>query len=352
MTRRLPAPALLLPLLLAVAAPAGGSAVGRIAVEHGVEDWLQTGEETDLQLAALRGKVVLLHTFAWDSEPCTRTLIPLVNDLVRANRDRELAAVSICASDDEGGDASARPTRLHMTHAVGVAKEGECPYLVPGEGGIGQLFLVGRSGLLLWRGDPVREQEAFLEAVRLALGQPAAPCLERDLRPELGEACAEYCAGRYGLARSLAEKVRGRFEEAAGEEAEGIAADAEHLIGLVSRLEQEHLDSARDALVKHRSMRFMVSIDVLSRGFPKTRSSRLAQEMVKESVRGRFAGSFRDARDWFEIRGERPPLFPARRDREGDRFAREIEKYLRKTHNDVGATQEARRLMEAYEAVD
>ena len=162
-------------LLLALphlAVPGAGPQVGTIAPEPGLRWFLQEAGAPALTLAELRGRVVVLHTFAWNCASCLRVGIPLAVDLLEANESRGLTLLSITtpAYPDETKEVL---ERFQVRHPV--AREqpfgSDNPYVDGTANPITYMYVIGRNGDLAWRGDPTTELTECVEAVALALAQ-------------------------------------------------------------------------------------------------------------------------------------------------------------------------------------
>lgn len=75
-------------------------------------------------IADLRGKVALVHTWGYYCDPCMREGVPYVVDLMRANKERGLTAVSLSVQvgDDKPAEHFVKVGReLGIDHPLGLA---------------------------------------------------------------------------------------------------------------------------------------------------------------------------------------------------------------------------------------
>lgn len=360
-------------LLFAPAARAStdGPALGRHAPDHGLAIFVgsenkerkvvkrsdgvrqsREGSREPIDLSGLRGKVVLIHASPWRDRDGTAASVQLVAELLCANEDRDIAAIGISAGEPSE-ELSKRAEALGIDWPVAlVGGEGASTvYYSPESLGEETLFLVGRSGELAWRGDPVAEESALLEAVDAALRAVAAPPIGRELNAELADAQASYYAGDWVEARSLArklEKKHGGEEDAAST---AIVEDAKLLAELVDRHEHDIVVRASEAVGKHRYVEFLTIQEAVDRGFERTDAPKEIKELGKAAVKGMSGTMFDDAQRWMELAEDRPVLFPVRQSSQGDRYAKKLEKFVKASPNDFGEKQWARKMLEEYAAV-
>jgi len=367
-------PSLSLPLLLLAAQePAGADsapaveapALGQPAPAHGLNDW--TGEEPverrksvgssqhfevnggrsrAADLPDLAGRVVLLHVFSPEDLEATRRAVPLLRDLVAANADRGVGVLSMIP--DEEGAAELRESLGMGWPMARFAPDDVSPYLAPGLPRSNHLWLFDRAGFLAWQGDPTAEEKALLSELEELLARPAAPPLGRPLAPPLAKAAAAYAEGRWSQARDLADRLRKKHEGGADPAGAVIAEDARHLAAVVAEHEVALMREALEKLERRQLYSFLPLHEALRRGFPRSDAARQVEQALKDFRKGMGGGSLDDAEALQKLLGKRPLLFPARRSRAGDRLQKDLEKFTKRSSNDIEPTQRARYLLERY----
>ena len=122
------------------------------------------------------------------------------------------------------------------------------PYVDVEANGLAHAFVIGRSGELVWRGDPLEEEKAFLAAVRTALLRTKLARLERAVDEELGKALDLYYPGLLNKATAAAERV----ESAAGRAKDrALAEDAEpRAVACIQESELDLLRTMREAATR------------------------------------------------------------------------------------------------------
>ncbi len=309
-----------------------GPQVGRVAPEPGLRGFLQAKGAPACTLAELRGRVVVLHTFAWNCSPCLRVGIPLAADLHRANQAHGLTVLSVTtpAFPEETKEVLAK---YGVEHPVAAEHpfENDNPYVDAMANPITYAFVVGRNGELVWRGDPSSKLDECLEAVRHALHQTPGRELERPLAPELADAVVEYFTGRAAKARILAEKVRKRHARKTKEESRRITADAEHLIERIDSRSEMLLSELEEALEAEDPVRFVRARDEIAAFHAKSDVAKRATPLLERAEETEaFAAAVAVEDAWGEIARARPPLFPLRREKAEKRFEKALKKYLDK----------------------
>jgi hypothetical protein len=285
--------------------------------------------------------VVLLHAF--DAETPDRELAALLADLLLAGEDRELVAISI--SDADAGDGAREALRdLHLEHPVGLSEPGATPYFAPERTGLPFVHVVGRSGEVVWAGNPVRSEKLFLEALAGALAVwPAAP-LERELAEPLWVAVALYHGGEWDVARKSAERAAKRAKDP------DLAEDANYLVKVIDDFERDLLGVVSDNTGMRHQLRLARLYLALERGLPRSSAFGVAEELVKEYRKSMTAAVFADALKWAELEAERPVLFPTRRDSAGKRFAKKIAGFVR-NQNDTPLTRTVSGMLTHFESL-
>jgi hypothetical protein len=314
---------------------------GSLAPPHALQSWIQ-GEMREL--AELRGRVVVLHTFAWNCDSCLRKGIPLSVELGRANAPEDLQVLSITTPAE-------RENTLKVVKDFGatqpIAAEnpmgGTCPY-VDMANGITYMWVIGRNGEIVWRGDPSTKEEECLEAVRMALADRSDRALGRDVHPALAEAAGHFAAGAYGDAREAADKLAKEHARGKDAEAQAIAADAAYLTGRVdSRLAE--LTAALEQAVEARDAdAFVAQRTELIRGFPK-RDAEAAMKAADPALDDpAFKSAVAEAEAWLTLKYARPALYGVRHDKSAERYVASLKKFLQENPKTPHA-EEAQRLV-------
>lgn len=309
----------------------------------------RTGSTAPTDLSDVHGRVVLLHSSPWKDAERTATVARLINDALRSNEDRGIAAIGITAGEP-GEEVSKKAERLDIRWPVAlVTGEGRStPYYAPDELGPEFLFLVGRSGEVVWRGDPLGEEKAFLEALDTALRGHDAPVVGRDLRRELAEAQATYYQGDWEKARSSARKLKKKYTGMEDRDSKAIARDANHLADLVYEHERDLRVRAREAIGKRKFVEFLAIQEAVERGFKRTDLPKEVKEISKVAFKGMVGTMFNDAERWMKFQDARPVLFPARKSGKGDRFAKKLKSFVQSSPHDFAEKKLAKRMLEDY----
>ena len=258
--------------------------------------------------------------------------------LLKENRDHGLRVLSItaAAADNLWLDAAKERELLHSIASAGWNGE-TSPYLNMNKtAGPTYAFVIGRSGGILWAGNHAKDNEEFLEAVRLALAEPPTPALPATLGEELEDAVRAYVERDFQKAESAATKVARKLGKKKDEASLATAAQAEALSGLVA----EHLATLSAPFINEGEGEFTSEgIAILYRAivadFPKSEQRKLADKWIevedplREEVRAQLA--------WLELRDERPPLFTTRFEKDEKRYAKKLQSYLKKNPDGFGA---------------
>jgi hypothetical protein len=301
----------LLPLLT-VAPP--DLTLGRLAPPHGVEAWQGT-ESTDgvvrrsssradpqgRSLSDLAGQVVLLYWVESDRER-----LSLVSDLLRCNTDRRLTVLGL-ASPADAAMARELLSDHGLQHPIGLVERDGTPY------GGQPMAVVGRTGELLWSGDPGREESSLLKVLTAALDRWPAPRVERVLGPQLDKALASYYAGDWAKAYKSTGKARSKAPEEAG-----------YLLELLDEHERELLGRIPALAGSLRHGELALLDRALQRGWPKSAAALACRQQAKDAIKQLGASTYLDAEVWAGLQDLRPVLFPARKDSAGKRFAKKL----------------------------
>jgi hypothetical protein len=264
-----------------------------------------------------------------------RVAVPLVKRIRASNSIDELRIVSLTGmiGSDTEETPGIKARELGIDHAVALADMyGEwTPYLNMNEmPGLTYAYVVGRAGGVVWRGDPSREEDELLEALSAALAAPRVRAVPEGDEEELVDAVAAYVAGDFAKARKLAEKQAKRLAKTKGAGAAAARALVEAVDGTLDDLHAAALAAveAADAEACARSL------SALRAAFPKSDRMSAVDDLLRANEE---LSTFVDAwLAWLELERARPPTFPARNEKLEKRYARELEKYLKKNADGPG----------------
>ena len=305
----------------------------------------QDGEDRS-RVAAYHGVPLVVHTLAWNDSKCTGELLPLMRDLVLANVDRGIAMIGVAQSDGEEDPQGDLDRYKSHDLPYPVAREdlfaSESPYVDVAGHGLAYAHVIGPNGALLWSGNPLEDQDDFLGSVQAAYNRIVVPRLERPLHANLRKATANYLEGRLRKALDQAVKALPSKDDAQ-------RADAGLMIDLIAEAEKGWLREAHTLAAGMGRLRFLEVARALREALPRSDAVDEIEDMEKE-LRKELAWSIRskELEEWLDLREARPPLFPVRSSRDGDRFAAKLEQYLRKTSNSHEGTQAAEDLLDRY----
>lgn len=342
-----------LPAVLAVAASAKetGPTVGAGAPEIGPCSWFQKDKDNPAAIAELRGKVVLVHTFAVGCVPCERKGVPLVAEAVRANADRGLTAISITAYNPELEKLLAKNGVTHSVAMMSVNTK-TCPYVDISRNGFTYVFVVGRDGLIAWRGNHTVKDRDFLKAVAGALAVKPVPALEGPLASELDKAAAFYMQSRFKDSRKAARAVMDRHAHRTDSRSEKVVRDAAALIERIDTLSAELASRMQAAWENRSAVAFVEAGNAIENGFAGTETNKRAMQLVKEAAADReFAAGVKAALEWIKLIEERPVLFPVSRERGSRAFEKKLAKFIRRHEGKESvkeAITEAEKLLSLY----
>lgn len=312
--------------------PQGVLEVGRLAPSHGLRSWIQREEGTPLHLNALRGQVVVLHTFAWNCSGCLRVGIPLAVDLQEANRDRGLTVLS-CTTPAKREETLEVMEAHGVEHSVAIANPfgGASPYIDASKNSITYMFVIDRDGALAWRGDPSRDEEECLEAIGEALARAAGPGLEGAQHPELLGALRHYQARRFFEARKDAQARRERHAKKSAESSVAIVAAADALLAILDQRESEALQALEAPGPDGEALAWVRAWKLAIRFRPKGQGRRELDKLRRATESGAPGGAALElAFAWDALASERPILFPTREDRTSKRFLRDLRDHIEK----------------------
>lgn len=334
-------------------------AVGAVAPPLETVYWYYEGPEGRVPaLEELRGDVVLVHTWGYYCGPCMKEGVPYVVDLVKANAERGLRALSITVpvGDGKPDDHFVKVGReLGLNHPLGTADGfgGMTPYVNMNKSkGLTWCFVIGRDGGVRWSGDPSIDDEEFLESVRAALAAEPAPPLGEDPPEPLAKAIAFYVDGNFTKARAATEKAARKFaKKKASAEVTAVNAYAKKLLEDIDGHRMELMTRLDEALAARNAEAFVAARLTLLARYPKTDAAKHVKALEKEVKEdGAFAASVEAWAAWDELRRGRPALFPVRDDKTCARYAKELAKYVEGAPEDRPGLARARELHAAYAA--
>ena len=309
-----------------------GPQPGQVAPEPGLRSWIRESGPPGRTLADLRGRVVVLHSFAWNCSTCLKVGIPLAVDLFEANEDFGLTVLSV-TTPAKREETVRVLDEFGVRHPVALENpfNNENPYIDISKNPITYMFVIGRSGDLVWRGDPSRDLDECLDAVSRALQASPGRELDRPLQPDLAEAVAEYFAGDCRKARNRAEKLAGIHSGRRKEESRRIAEDAEHLLERIDALGTRLFEDLKQALDAGDALGFVRARNELRECLGKEASEDSAPLFEKARADEEFATAVSLAEEWLEIERSRPPLFPVRSTKECEKFAKRLARFADRT---------------------
>jgi len=282
---------------------------------------LNAGRKQPGDLAQHHKKVVVVHVIDW-AEPSTSTdLIELVRGVVKANEDRDLEAIGIMAAG-ERSETRAKDAGIDWPVALTQLHKSASPYLNPRKQA--RVFLIGRSGQLVWRGNPASDRAGFLKALTGAVNQLGAERIERDLGPDFDVALQHYYAEAMTKALAQAKRLKSSAKDDPRQ-----AADAEHLTSWAKATELQWLRAMRAAAKRRRDFDdYVRNIDALVAAFPRTSGKEAKAHEKATSRKSNYGQRLKDERKLLALQLVRPPLFPAVKNKSNDRFAKRLNKFL------------------------
>lgn len=282
--------------------------------------------------------------------------MPAVVDAQEANRDRGLVTISLQGLNQREDVADDHwlsvGQEMGMTHHLGETSYfGEwSPYFnLNSNSSTTYGFLVGRSGVVRWRGDLGSNQEEFLEALELALAVPAVPPLPEGVAPELDKALQGYVSGDLGKARKEAEKVRRKLAKSRKPEGQVVAAQAAGLVEALTTYEDELFERAQAARESGDAEALTRALNALRASFPRGTHAKALKALTKGvAADPELEAAAESWSAWFELAEERPALFPARRDKASERFAKRLARFV-DDHGPGAVNELARAWLERWE---
>lgn len=320
--------------------------IGEVAPPFGPVTWYlpDDAEPVAPDLASMRGSAVVAHSYGHMCDTCLRVAIPMLVQLRSAHDAERLHVVSFTVDqidDDEDLWYSVAEERgvVHPIATTGGWFGENCPYLNLNEQpSLTYTWVIGKTGGVVWCGDPSSKPEAFLEAVRAALHGVDAPPLAAAYPDELADAVALYVAEDFVRAASVARKVASTLERK--RDTEG-AALANELADGVDALRAERIAALQSALATRDAEAFARAAHDVVRAFPKSDEANKELNRLRKEAKDDepLLEAIEAWEAWLELSAERPALFPVNDDKEGKRFARSLEDYLDDHPDGPGAAQ-------------
>ncbi len=330
---------------------AKGPQVGEVAPEPELKDWLQKPEGFSGKLADLRGKVVLLHTFAWNCGTCLKGGIPMAVNLREANVDRGLVAISITTPANREETLAVMRDK-NITHAVALANplQSGSPYVKMPVNPITYLFVIGRNGDVVWRGNPSVDAKGCVEAVQRALNHVPGRALDRAPDAMLAKAVQGYSAENYAEARDAAKRVSESTWGAKGAAKEKVFADANYLIDRIHAVGQSLRKDLESAVAAKDALKYVSAREGLRSGFAATDLWKDARQAIEAAEKEKeFAAKVKVAARWRDLSRARPALFPAAADDAASgAYAQALVKFIR-DHKGSDYQTEAQALLDRFE---
>lgn len=314
--------------------------VGQIAPPIGEIEWLKLGadaKQAETDVAAMRGRVVVIADYGYYCDSCTRVGVPLVKALRASNDPAELVVITLTAGigNDTNEVIRAKGEALGLTGFVGIADVlgTSSPYLdMNANGNLTYAFVIGRHGGIVWKGDPSRKPDEYLVAVSKALqAVPSAP-LPKDptaFGPEITPALRDYVLGDFVKAEAGAQALLKKLGTRSGAGAEVVRTEANALMALIETTRRALMDElektggAKDA--EHFPRALMNVRRAFSKGPEIERASAL-ELSVTESDQG---ATCRQWTEWYALEAARPATFPASKDPTGIKYARQLSSYAK-----------------------
>lgn len=271
--------------------------------------------------------------------------VPAVVDTLDSNADQGMTVLSLSGQnqrEDVTDDHWVQVGQeMGMAHAMGdTSYFGEySPYFnLNHQTSTTYGFIIGRGGLLRWKGDLGNQVDEFYLALRAALAVQETPRFEKALPPELEKPVAELIEGDFAKAASESRKVSERFAKKKGPEAEAIAEQAQSLWESLVAIEQDYADRVAEAFEAKEAEALVRTRSRLAAHYPKSAHHKSIKTLLK-SLKSQpdFEERVEGWREWLEFEAKRPMTFPARETKDNGRFARRLEKHLASDPNLPGA---------------
>jgi len=272
------------------------------------ESWEGTTEPPTV--AGCHGLPLLIVRFDWSDAAAREAFVPMVADLRAANTDLGLTCVALAHVEDADLVRTAL-AGLDAPFPVGLCGRADA-WFDDDPSARDRAFLVGRSGDLLWSGSMADDWPDFYAHLLEAYRRIALPALDDECGGVLLDACATYYAGKLPIAAKQASEA----DDAS------VRAAADSLLAKVASAQQQ-LESSLVAAAESGDAFEFARLERLAKKAldPKEFGPRL-RELVRSmrKVRG-AADELGVARDWFELVEVRPAFYPARKEKDGDRFS-------------------------------
>jgi len=210
--------------------------------------------------------------------------------------------------------------------------------------GITYMWVVGRNGEIVWRGDPSTKEAECLAAIQAALEDRTERTLGRDLHPALAGAAGLFAAGAYRDSKEAADKLAKEHARKKDGDSQTIASDAAYLVGRIASRLAEVTQSLEQAAQSRDAEAFVAQRAELTRGFQKTDSAAALKTASAALDDPAFKAAVAEAEAWLALRHARPALYGVRHDKAAERYASDLGGFLQE-HPQTAHAEEIRRLL-------
>jgi hypothetical protein len=331
--------------------------VGRIAPPIGELGWMQLGPDggsAPTQLMQMRGSVVIVADYGYYCDSCVRVGVPVLNAMRAANEPAELRVLHLTAAvgEDTNESVLAEGNKLGLSGPLAITDvEGEgSAYLDMGRNGnLTFATVIGRHGGVVWKGDPSRKRDEYIQAVSDALH--AVPCAPLPAADAFGEALApalsDYILGDFQKAEATAQALLKKIGNKSGAEADKTKADATALVELIEKTRRPLMDELERSGGIQDAERFAKVVAQVRRAFPKgAENNRVGELEMVVQIQNDQGPNCRKWATWYALEASRPANFPAEKDPAGTKYARELAKYAKQ--EDVPGLERARQWLDAF----
>lgn len=342
--------------------------VGTVAPPLGDVTWLKLGDSSASvePLSELRDHVVVVATYVCSHDGSRRVVIPTTKALRKANEPLDLRVVLLTAvigttqlADDTDDQLVAESQKLGVEGPVGWCDTDgvRSPYFdVSTTGSLGYAYVIAKNGGILWKGDPARARDEFLEAVataRNAVPSRALPAAwaSDPVAPEVAPLVREYVLGDFVKCEALGQALLKKLGSKSGADAEHARAGANEVLALVDGTRKDLMEQLEKTGGAKEAEPFQRTLLHVRRAFPKgeaaDRASQLELYMTMQSDRGPACKQWLD---WYTLEAARPATFPAEKGPAAQKYARELGLYAKKPG--VPGLDRVRTWLAAYAALD
>ncbi|MGK0202360.1 MAG: hypothetical protein ACI9S9_001427 [Planctomycetota bacterium] len=303
------------------------------------------GKKTAGGLTAYHRKVVIVHVIDWADPSSSTDLIELMRTVFKANEDHGVQLLGIMEKGDKA-QKRARDAGIDWPLAMTSLRVSPSPYIVASQQP--RAFVIGRSGALLWQGNPTSDRVAFSAVLVDAFARLPRQRVDRDLVQELGTALKDYYRG--SLAKSLAATKR-LYSKSRKGVATPLQMHAKYLAAKVHATEVDWLQMMRKTSALCQDFdQYVQHVAALVAEFSKTSGKDARANEKQISKMSNYAMRLKDERAWLKCISARPALFPARQSKAGDRFLKRLGKFIKGTRHATDAITRAQSLADRYRA--